>query len=269
VRRRLARARAYFAARADEPYAPFLAAGELAEELARIERRASRGISWAELWSWAEDHVDVEAQEVLLSCLTDELAELDHTIERSLAFIDPPDPVPAGAVGTLRAELEDRYGWALELARAPQSKRYFWYYAAESEEPRRGERGRDPGEAVAMAVDIPTLMSRLHAGLERVPATWSAPRFLLAHPEHRQALARLISTRQLRYGEPRVNLEAADFLPLELQRFQLATYGAENFIPQSDTWLRVTFLQGAPSRHELAGYRGPTNPLFSEERDDA
>ena len=269
VCRRLACARAYFAARVDEPYAPFRAAGELAEELAAIERRASRGTSWAELWRWSEDHVDVEAQEVLLSCLAEELAELDETIERKLAVTEPADPVPAGAVGTLRAELEARYTWGLELARAPQSAHYFWYYAAESEEPRRGERGRDPGEPVAMAVDVPAAMSRLHADLARTPAAWSAPRFLLAHPEHRQALARLIATRDLRYGEPRVNLEAVDFLPIELQRFQLAMYGAENFIPQSDAWLRVTLLQGAPSRHDLASYRGPTNPLFSEEPDDA
>ncbi|MBV9417807.1 MAG: hypothetical protein JO363_22675, partial [Solirubrobacterales bacterium] len=129
VRHRLARARAYFAARVDEPYAPFQAAGELAEELAGIERRASRAASWAELWRWSEDHVDIEAQEVLLSCLADELAELDETIDRRLAFTDPPDPVPAGTVGALRAELEERYAWALELARAPQSARYFWYYA--------------------------------------------------------------------------------------------------------------------------------------------
>lgn len=268
VRRRLTRARAYFAARVDEPYAPFRAAGELAEELAVIERRASRGTSWAELWRWSEDHVDVEAQEVLLSCLADELSELDETIERRLAFTDQPHPLPDGTVGTLHADLEERYAWALELARAPRAARFFWYYAAESEEPRRGERGRDPGESVAMAVDVPAAVSHLHADLDRVPAGWSAPRFLLAHPEHRQALARLIATRELRYGEPRVNLEAADFLPLELQRFQLAMYGAENFIPQSDTWLRVTFMQGAPSRHELASYRGPTNPLFSEDPSD-
>lgn len=76
-------------------------------------------------------------------------------------------------------------------------------------------------------------------------------------------------TRELPYGEPRLNLEAADFLPLTLQRFQLATYGAENFIPQSDTWLRVTLMQGAPSRHELASRHEETNPLFSHEPGDA
>lgn len=268
VRRRLARARTYFLARAEESYAPFRSAGELAEELAEVERQALRTSSWAELWRWAEERVDVETQEVLLSCLVEELSELDDPIEQRLGFANSPAPSLAGVTGPLRDELEERYGWALELAAAPQAARYFWYYAAASEEPRRGERGRDPGEAVAMAVDIPARMSRLHAGLERMRDAQSVAGFLLGHPEHRQAVARLIATRSLRYGEPRVNLEAADFVPLELQRFQLATYGAENFVPQSDAWLRVTFMQGGPSRHELATYTGSTNPLFSEDDSD-
>jgi hypothetical protein len=265
VRWRLTRARAYFVARADEPYAPFRSAGELAEELAEIERQFSRTGSWDQLWCWAEEHVDIEAQEILLSCLVDELAELDDEIEQRLRFTESANFAPAGTLGMLRAELEKRYRWALELACAQDPARYFWYYAADSEEPRRGERGRDGGENVAMAIDIPAKMSRLHARLGQVPAAERVARFLLEHPEHRQAVARLISTRALPYGEPRVNLEAADFLPLQLQRFQLATYGAENFIPQSDTWLRVTLMQGAPSRHELGTYNGTTNPLFAEE----
>ena len=268
VRRRLACARAYFEARADEPYAPFRPGGELSHDLAEVERQAARRRTWAELWHWAEEHADVEVQEILLSCLVDELTELDDQIEHRLGFLDSRDPIPAGAAGTLRDELEERYRWALEMASAPQAARYFWYYAADSEEPRRGQRGRDPGESVAMAIDIPAQMSRLHASLDGVSATRTVARFLLDHPEHRQAVARVIGTRRLQYGEARVNLEAEDFLPLQLQRFQLATYGAENFIPQSDTWLRVTLMQGAPSRHELATYRGPTNPLFSEEHDD-
>jgi hypothetical protein len=265
VRRRLARARAYFVARADEPYAPFRSAGELAEELTQVERQLSRTRSWDELWCWAEERGDVEAQEVLLSCLVDELAELDDEIQQRLHFTESADPAPAGKIGMLRAELEERYRWALELASVQDPAHYFWYYAADSEEPRRGERGRDAGENVAMAIDIPAQMSRLQASLGQVPATQSVARFLLEHPEHRQAVARLVSTRALAYGEPRVNLEAADFLPIQLQRFQLATYGAENFIPQSDTWLRVTLMQGAPSRHELATYSRPTNPLFVED----
>jgi hypothetical protein len=264
VRERLTRARAYFAARSEEPYAPFRPAAELVDGLASVEHQVGRVRSWDCLWGWAEEHVGLEVQEILLSCLADEVTELDEDIERALVPVgsQAAEPLFGRNVGMLIDELEDRYSWALELARDDGAARYFWYYARESEEPRRGLRGSDPGEPVAMPIDIPKQMQRLRASLTDAAPTQSAASFVLEHPEHRQALTRLLSTRELTFGEPRVNVEAADFLPLRLQRFQLAMYGAENYIPQSDTWLRVTLMQGAPSRHELAGYRHPTNPLF-------
>ena len=262
---RLRRARGYFVARVAEPYAPFRPAGQLADELALLERRARRTASWDELWSWSEQHSDAETQEVLLSCLVDEMVEVDEEIEARLFPTMSEYDAEAEVVGTLRADLEDRYRWALQLADAPDAARHFWYYAADSEEPRRGVRGGDRGELVAMAVDIPAKMAALRTGLARRHGGEPVAQFLLAHPEHRQAAARALRTRALPYAEPRVNLDAAGFLPLALQRFQLATYGAENYIPQSNDWLRVTLMQGAPSRHELASYDRPTNPLFAEE----
>jgi hypothetical protein len=49
-----------------------------------------------------------------------------------------------------------------------------------------------------------------------------------------------------RYGEPRDNACCADYLPLQIQRFQLAMYGMDNYKPKSTDWLRVTLFQGAP-----------------------
>ena len=43
-----------------------------------------------------------------------------------------------------------------------------------------------------------------------------------------------------------------DHLPLQLQRFQLAMYGMDNFKPKSTDWLRVTLFQGAPRLADLA-----------------
>ena len=53
------------------------------------------------------------------------------------------------------------------------------------------------------------------------------------------------------YGESRDNVCGAGFLPLEVQRFQLAMYGLDNFAPKSTDWLRVTLFQGAPRIGEL------------------
>ncbi len=64
-------------------------------------------------------------------------------------------------------------------------------------------------------------------------------------PAHLAAVARLFESDRP-YGEPRDNPCASDYLPLQLQRFQLAQYGMDNFKPKSTDWLRVTLFQGAP-----------------------
>lgn len=80
------------------------------------------------------------------------------------------------------------------------------------------------------------------------PDPWRAARDRagLTHPWHRGALGRALSLLDVPYGEVRTNLLAEDFLPLDLQRFQLAVYGMDNYSPQSTDWLRVTLNSGAP-----------------------
>jgi len=73
---------------------------------------------------------------------------------------------------------------------------------------------------------------------------------LADHPDHRAALERLVASDR-RYGEPRDNTCAAGYLPLQIQRFQLAQYGMDEFKPKSTDWLRVTLFQGAPRLAEL------------------
>lgn len=72
------------------------------------------------------------------------------------------------------------------------------------------------------------------------------------NPGLRQVVARVQRAASLAYPEVHANLLARDFLPLDLQRFQLAVYGMENFSPQSTDWLRVTLFSGAPRAGELA-----------------
>ena len=45
---------------------------------------------------------------------------------------------------------------------------------------------------------------------------------------------------------------ADGYLPLQVQRLQLAQYGMDNFKPKSTDWLRVTLFQGAPRFQDLA-----------------
>jgi len=71
--------------------------------------------------------------------------------------------------------------------------------------------------------------------------------FVAIYPKHWGIIERIQSVANLVYTEAHVNPLADDFLPLDLQRFQLSIYGMENFNPQSTDWLRVTLYSGAPT----------------------
>lgn len=108
-------------------------------------------------------------------------------------------------------------------------------------------RGRDRGVITEHPVGIARDAANLWRDLRTVSAEQSVGAFLLDHPQHWGIIERVQSIRGLRYAEARINPLSDEFLPLDLQRFQLALYGMENFNPQSTDWLRVTLYGGAPT----------------------
>jgi len=101
-----------------------------------------------------------------------------------------------------------------------------------------------------VAVDVALRMWRLAWALEDEPDDRTVADLLAECPEHRAAVGRLVASDR-RYGEPRDNTCAAGYLPLQIQRFQLAQYGMDEFKPKSTDWLRVTLFQGAPRLADL------------------
>ena len=68
---------------------------------------------------------------------------------------------------------------------------------------------------------------------------------------------------------------ATSYLPLQIQRFQLAMYGMDEFKPKSTDWLRVTLFQGAPRLERAGALTPPTTGCcpfdrlhLTEENDD-
>ena len=210
---------------------------------------------WSALLDWAEQALELEVRELLVSFLIEvhpEIADpLDHLnliSERSGGEVDP-----LMSTAALRALIERHYGWALACDRtAPQSRHWFWYLSEENLEPRLGRRGTDPGEAFETFVDVVGLVQSLHAALSVVHGELGVGEFLLAHPGQRFAVARVQSVAGLPYGEVRANVVGADFQPCHLIRFALALYGMEKFEAKSAKWVRGTFLQGAPLAEDIA-----------------
>jgi hypothetical protein len=199
------------------------------------------------LHALAQD-VSVELRQIVDSVLVECDKSLDADIESLLLCEDRTSLEPTMPVADLRVALEDSYGWveSHDFSNSGSSA-MFWYYSQNNQEPRRGVRGKDRGVVTEHPVGIARDTAELWDDIRSAPAEQSVGAFLLDHPQHWGIVERVQSVRGLPYAEARVNPLADDFLPLDLQRFQLALYGMENFNPQSTDWLRVTLYGGAPT----------------------
>ena len=263
VQRLLERAAAYFAERSSLPTAPYEPLGTLGDGVARVAAQVARfgdtGLvadrrperPWSALRDVAADE-GAEVCGVFDTVLVELTADLDADVEQLLRCDEEHRWDPAMCCAEAVETLRTHYDWVnrIDLA-TPAASTYFWFSSASSEEPRRGRRGVDGGAEVEHAVGIAADVAALLDDLAAAPAEESLAEFLITAPWHRGVLTRALGLSDVRYAEVRTNLLAADFLPLDLQRFQLAVYGMENFSPQSTDWLRVTSYSGAPRAADI------------------
>jgi len=233
---------------------PFLNSVDLAVVAARIreafERCRGDRLPFDSLYRWSEHH-GPETMELVVSLLL-ELHQADDDLIDELLTVDEHSPLdPAATVGHLRKILASRFGWLAQLELDDESADTWWWVISDNtEEPRRTRRDRlDPAHR-DMAIDVALRLWRLRATLDSYHDDTPIYCVLTEHPEHRLAAERL-SVSDRAYAEPRDNPCSAHYLPLLLQRFQLAMYGMDNFKPKSTDWLRVTLFQGAPRLGDL------------------
>lgn len=277
----LSRARAYFAERGSLATDPYLSGPELAVHLATLqalleEYRVSGRIAgertsfgWRALHE-AADRAHPEARGVVESLLVELYDDLDDDVELMLRCDETHDLRPEQSCRALLELVESGYAWVDHFDfDEPEQSHYFWFVSANSEEPRRGERGHDPGEQLEQPVDIGRAVAALRAELRVADPTASVAEFLSSKPWYRGAVCRVQSLAGVPYAEARVNLLAREFLPLHLQRFQLAVYGMDNYSPQSTDWLRVTLFSGAPRTADIAAGANDDDWLFTRKPEGA
>ncbi len=193
-----------------------------------------------------------EARGLFASIVIELQTNFDDEAEALLTVGTPPDFDPSMRCQDARTLLEKNYGWTRNYDfSAPQRSSYYWYSSADSEEPRRAQREGMPAGTVEHSTDVARRVNALSGDLKYFPAEASVAEFLLAHPDHRFAVERIQQTSGYRYPDLQDNLLDSEFLPLSTQRFQLATYGMNNFSPQSTDWVRVTLFSGAPRVAEV------------------
>jgi len=155
-------------------------------------------------------------------------------------------------VGETRTLIGERFGWLQDFDLADQASQHYWWVTSDNaEEPRRTERAKLDPSSNDVSIDIGHQIRALDSTLQGYSRGVSLGTVLAEHRHHLQAAKRLFSSDR-RYGEIRDNACAVDYLPLQIQRFQLAMYGMDNFKPKSTDWLRVTLYQGAPRLADLS-----------------
>ena len=248
------RAHAHFVHGIDDDCRPFLNPVDVAAVVLRIrdafERCRLDPLPFDALYRWSE-HRGPETTELVVSLLL-ELHEADDDLMDELLAVDEHSPLdPAATVGHMRTVLVSRFEWLAQLDLGDESADAWWWVVSDNtEEPRRARRDRlDPARR-DVAIDVAVRLWRLRAALDGYDDATPIHRVLSEHPENRLAAERL-SVSDRAYAEPRDNACSSHYLPLLLQRFQLAMYGMDNFKPKSTDWLRVTLFQGAPRLSDL------------------
>lgn len=263
-------AQRHFAEKADLQTAPFLptiAVGEHLRELSESldQFRASDGEP-ARVLAQLHEHaarLGTEARGIVASIITELRDDFDQEADQLLTVPTPAPLDTSMTCGDLKRTLSANYRWISDLDfGTPDSTAYYWYTSANSEEPRRAQRSTRPRSAVEHCTDIARRVDALATALDQATDDTTIAEFLLAHPNHRFAVHRVQRTRDLYYGDIRENLLEQAFLPLSVQRFQLATYGMNNFSPQSTDWLRVTLFSGAPRTDDINNGVGDEDWLF-------
>jgi len=223
----------------------------LSREAPRLLREAQ---PWDALYRFAEARCSLEGQEACVAlllephgALIDDLCETMSADERQGHRIDG-----GLTCGAMRALLGDVYGWANAIDFAtPAANARFWYVSADKLEPRLGERFEEDGaeleQPLAVARDALALARVLADEDGRTPLA----EFLARRPEWRHVARRAQTAARFPYAEIRDNLIAADMRPIDILRAKLAFFGARNFDPRSDRWLRITLFSGEPGIEEI------------------
>lgn len=210
---------------------------------------------WNRLYVWAETALSIEGQECLVSLMLEPYAELVDGMACCMSSLDESEFRIDGSmpIETLKALLEKHYGWALQLDwTQKQHCARLWYVSEEKLEPRLGERFDEPiadyEQALAPARDA----TLLYRAIQSYPKDTLTALFLLNHPEHRHATRRAQLVDRAPYAEIRDNTISSSVMPIDMLRCKLSFFGAINFDPRSDRWVRICLYANAPYPEELS-----------------
>ncbi|OHV76842.1 hypothetical protein [Rhizobium sp. LCM 4573] len=209
-----------------------------------------------------------EAYETFLSLMIELVPEEADRLLEAVSGADEFNIAPAETVEDISRLLREEYQWALDTDMSgPEAYKYVWYKSETAEEPRRGAREEVP-DALDLGFDACGDIQALAVDLGKTEGSLTIARFLLKHPEHRYLIARIQSLRGHGYHTPIANINAEQFVPIDLVRLMnVGIHGIDKTRDFLSRNLRGVLYHGAPTPDDLrAGYTGtwyyPAEPVL-------
>ena len=204
---------------------------------------------WDRLVTWADDTLSEEGQELIASLIMEPYPDLVDGLADCMAdsFTDAYCIDGTMPLSEAKSLIETAFAWTRDIdwSAKPACARA-WYVSEEKLEPRLGERFDEPiadyEQPLAPARDAAAAL----AAIEAAQPDQTVADFLLAHPQHRHTLRRAQMSRFAPYGEIHDNTISDTVLPIDLLRAKLSFFGATQFDPRSDRWVRICMFAGAP-----------------------
>ena len=210
---------------------------------------------WDAIYHWGQENLVLEALELLVSGVIEPHGELVDDLLDTMSADEELDFRINGqmTVFELKSIISTHYDWALSIDYAlPENCARFWYVSSNKAEPRLGERA-DEGDADKFEepLDIGRDISNLNTALDAFDDDCSLSHVLVAHPQFRKSVRRIQTVMKYPYGEIYDNLISSTVRPIDMLRCKLSFFGATDFDPRSDRWVRITMFKNAPYPHEL------------------
>ncbi|NRB04921.1 MAG: hypothetical protein HRU30_16855, partial [Rhodobacteraceae bacterium] len=227
--------------------------GKLAKHAGQADLQSD--YPWDRLYQWAETNLDEEAQECLASLLLEPYGALVDDLSDQMSDRNTQAFRIDGTmrIGDLRAVLQRAYDWALRVDWSDQQEcARAWYVSAEKLEPRLGERFQEPIAAYEQPLAPGRDAAALFYDLKDQDKDTSVAAFLLRHPQHRHSVRRAQIVAAAPYAEIRDNTIGSDLMPIDMLRCKLSFFGATQFDPRSDRWVRICMFGNAPYPEDLA-----------------
>ena len=219
-----------------------------------LENSDDHNYNWNDFYFWMKKNLSIEGQEALLSLMLEPYENLVDELGSHMAVFDEKYLNLNGSIKChkLKDIIEKHFSWVLKTNyNLKKNKQKFWYVSEEKLEPRLGDRFKEIGHEKEQPLPIGRDIKNLYLDLLDFNSESNLSEFLKKFDKHRHVVFRIIETKDLCYSNIQENIISKDIRPVDMLRCKLSFFGANQFDPLSDRWLRICMYKNAPLPEEI------------------